>query len=197
MDQRLLDADSIVFDIGNVLLRFDEKIVIHLLPDATRERLEKAMFGPGHLWSQFDLAAESNEAVAHRIACAAGLPGEEAAVLHVLYHFHEVLSPMPLADQLDALIARGKRLYALTNYPEPSFSLTCERFPFLTEKLRGVVVSAREKIVKPDPAIFRLIRDRYGLIPERTLFIDDALPNVEAARREGFRVWHYAGEDVL
>lgn len=197
MDQRLKDADSIVFDIGNVLLRFDERIVTTLLPEKVRGKLTEVMFGPLHLWGQFDLGADSNEEIASRIAREAGLPNEAGAVLHVLLHFHEVLEPMPMVDQLDDLLAMGKRLYALTNYPEPSFSLTCRRFPFLTEKIRGAVVSSREKIVKPDPQIFRILRDRFCLTPEKTLFIDDTLVNAEAAKKEGFRAWHYAGKDRL
>ena len=91
----------------------------------------------------------------------------------------------------------GKRLYALSNYPEPSFSLTAARFPFLTECLDGAVISSREKLVKPDPEIFRLLCRRYSLIPEKCLFIDDLKGNTEAAAAEGFRVWHYAGADRL
>ncbi len=197
MDQRLKDAESIVFDIGNVLLRFDERIVTTLLPEPIRGKLAEAMFGPLHLWGRFDLGAESNEAIAARIAKEAGLPGEAGAVLHVLHHFHEVLEPMPMVDLLDDLLAMGKRLYALTNYPEPSFSLTCRRFPFLTEKILGAVVSSREKIAKPDPEIFRILRDRFALDPAKTLFIDDTLVNAEAAKKAGFMSWHYAGEDRL
>ena len=59
------------------------------------------------------------------------------------------------------------------------------------------MVSAREKLVKPDPAIFQLLTERYRLYPRDTLFIDDARANVEAAASLGFQIWHYAGEDRL
>lgn len=197
MDERLQNAEVIVFDVGNVLLRFDPEIVVRLLPDETRRPLTEAMFGPKHLWSAFDLGKESNEEIARRIAREAGLDGAWDQVMHVLLHFPEVLHPLPLARCLDELKAQGKRLFALTNYPEPSFSETCRLFPFLTEKLEGAVVSAREKLVKPDPAIFQLLTERYRLSPRDTLFIDDARANVEAAASLGFQIWHYAGDDRL
>ena len=71
-----------------------------------------------------------------------------------------------------------------------------EAFPHL-RLLDGAVVSAREKLCKPDPALFAVLIDRYGLIPEKTLFIDDSLPNVQSAQAIGFRIWHYAGENVI
>ena len=197
MDRRLLEADAIVFDVGNVLLSFEPEKVIALLPERGREKLLYALFGPPLLWSGFDLALDGNEAVAERIAQAAGFPEAKAHALGLLVRFPETLAPLPLYETLETLRAKGKRLFGLTNYPEPSFTLTCQRFPLLVDALDGVVVSAREKMVKPSEEIFRLLQHRFHLDPARTLFIDDALPNVEAAGRLGFRVWHYAGNDRL
>ena len=197
MDSRLQNADAVVFDIGNVLLRFDPEIVVRLLPDETRCPLTEAMFGSKHMWSAFDLGREPNEAIARRIAAEAGLEGAWEQVMHVLLHFPEVLHPLPLMGCLRELKAQGKRLFALTNYPEPSFTETCRRFPALTEYLDGALVSAREKVGKPDPAIFQLLMERFGLSPQNTLFVDDALPNVQTAASLGFRTWHYAGDDRL
>ena len=64
MDERLLKADTIVFDIGNVLLRFDPGKVALLLPASIRQPLMQVLFGPQHLWGGFDLGAESNEEIA-------------------------------------------------------------------------------------------------------------------------------------
>lgn len=197
MDERLLSAEAIVFDIGNVLLRFDPAQVATLLPEQNRAALMEAMFGPKHLWAAFDLGKESNEEIARRISRAAGVPGTWDCVLYVLSHFHEVMSPLPLAAMLPALRAQGKRLFALTNYPEPSFTLACAAFPFLSTALDGTLVSAREKLVKPDPTIFRLLVERYSLTPEKTLFIDDLEANVKSAAALGFRTWHYAGENQI
>ena len=196
MNQRLLNADAIIFDVGNVLLPFDPQKVSSLLPEKDREALSGAMFGPDWRWSAFDLGAESNEDIAQSMADAAGLPDGKDKILYALFHFHESMVPLPLYLLIPELKRMGKKLYALTNYAEPPFSYARQRYPHL-QLLDGEVVSSREKLCKPDPAIFHLIRDRYGLIPERTLFIDDSKPNVDAAAALGFLTWHYMGEDPL
>ena len=197
MDARLLQADAIVFDVGNVLLSFDPEAVCRLLPESLRDTLPEWLFGAPFLWAPFDQGLESNEALAQKVEDLSGLKGAKDAVLHLLHHFPETMHPLPLYGCLKELRAMGKQLYALTNYCEPSFTITCERFPLLKDQLLGAVVSHREKLVKPDAAIFRLLRDRYQLIPEKTLFIDDVRANVDAAAGEGFRIWHYAGADRL
>ena len=63
-------------------------------------------------------------------------------------------------------------------------------WPFL-EKFDGVVVSGLEGLVKPDPRLFRLFCDRYGLAPESCVFIDDSEPNVVSARRFGMHAIHF------
>ncbi len=196
MDARLLENDSIVFDVGNVLLTFAPERVVSLLPEEHRDALSHAMFGPDWRWSAFDLGVEGNEAIAQSMADAAGVPGGKDMVLHALYTFYRTMDPLPLYQMIPALKGMGKRLFALTNYCEPSFSFTCDAFPNLL-LLDGAVVSAREKRCKPDPAFFAILTERYGLIPEKTLFIDDSLPNVQSAQKIGFRTWHYAGGNVL
>ena len=196
MDERLSGAKNIVFDVGNVLLTFEPEKVSSLLPDEHREALSQAMFGPDWRWAAFDLGAETNEDIAQSVADSARVPGGRDMVLYAFLEFYRTMKPLPLYHMIPELKAAGKKLYALTNYGEPAFSSTCRAFPHLA-LLDGHVVSAREKLVKPDPAFFSLLLNRYGLVPGETLFIDDAAANAEAAARMGFKVWHYANGDVL
>ena len=99
---------------------------------------------------------------------------------------------MPLAHLIGDLKKMGKRIYALTNYPEPSITRTVERCPFFWE-MDGMVVSAREKMAKPDPRFFRLLLDRYHINPRDALFIDDRPENVHAAEELGIKGWLYTG----
>ena len=192
MDRRLMEAEAIVFDIGQVLLSFDGHRVSCLLPERHRSRLHDAMFsGADRLWPQFDLGVESNETISRRIAKKAGCPEEWSYVEGLLNRFPETLYRL-----LPDFKSMGKRLYCLTNFPEPSLTLTCERFAFFRE-MDGIVVSAREKLVKPDPAIFRLLIRRFSLCPSKTLYIDDLEENIASAANEGFCVWHYAGDDRI
>ena len=196
MDERLLSAETIVFDVGKVLLTFEPEAVARLLPAEHREALKEAMFGKVHRWSEFDLGRKPNAQIAGEIAAAAGVSGGAEMVLEALYRFPETMEPLSLYREIAMLKKLGKRLYALTNYAEPSFSLTKAAFPAL-KALDGEVVSSREKVCKPDAAIYRILLERYGIDPALSLYIDDAEANVRAGERAGFRVWHYAGDDIL
>ena len=196
MDERIFNAEAIVFDVGNVLLDFNPHAACALLPPEKSGLLYPVLFGEVHLWAGFDLGAESNETVARRAAQAAGIPQAWEDVLYILHHFHETMPALPLYHLIPQIKALGKRLYALTNYPEPSFSLACQAFPHL-QMLDGALVSSREKMVKPHPEIFQLLKERFQLTPEKTLFIDDLSANVQAAAAAGFQIWHYAGENRI
>ena len=196
LDGRLLGAEAIVFDVGKVLLTFEPEEVAALLPERHRDALKEALFGPVHRWSEFDLGRKPNEQIAAEAAAAAGVPGGERMVLEALYRFPETMRPLPLYRCIAPLKKLGKRLYALTNYAEPSFTLTKEAFPALKE-LDGEVVSSREKTCKPDGEIYRILLARFSLDPARCLYVDDREDNIRAGAGFGFRTWHYAGEDVL
>ena len=71
-----------------------------------------------------------------------------------------------------------------------------ERFEFL-KKFSGVLVSGREGLMKPEPEIFQLLFQRYGLEPSRTLFIDDVQKNVDAALAQGMRAVQFTSAAQL
>ena len=195
MDERLLQAQVIVFDIGNVLLRFQPEKACLLLPEEIRADVQHAMFdsdGGLSRWAEFDLGIIPNEEIAKDIALSSGHPGCEGQVLSMLEEFPKTMEIMPLAHLIGDLKKMGKRIYALTNYPEPSITRTVERFPFFWE-MDGMVVSAREKMAKPDPRFFRLLLDRYHINPRDALFIDDRPENVHAAEELGIKGWLYTG----
>ena len=60
-----------------------------------------------------------------------------------------------------------------------------------------MVVSGLEGLAKPDPRIFTLAADRYGLAPAHTLFVDDSAVNVAAALGLGFQALAFTGADDL
>jgi 2-haloacid dehalogenase len=89
-------------------------------------------------------------------------------------------------EVLRAVRATGLPCYALTNHERETYPLRFERFAFL-DWFDGTVVSGQEGMAKPEPAIFNLLLDRFGLTPSTTLMIDDSKENVEAARALGMQ----------
>ncbi len=82
------------------------------------------------------------------------------------------------------------KLYALTNWSAETFPVALRKYDFL-HWFDGKVVSGEEKMRKPAPEFYRLLLDRYNVRPEDTLFIDDNLRNVEAARAMGIQTIHF------
>jgi len=81
---------------------------------------------------------------------------------------------------------RGFKIYIITDFPEDAFAHVRARDAFFDEA-DGIVVSAHEKLLKPDPAIFRCLLDRYKLAAEECLFIDDLQNNIAAAKDLGMQ----------
>src|SRR3569623_1620116 len=97
---------------------------------------------------------------------------------------------------LEALHRQGTPLYALTNWSAETYPLALERFEFL-QWFRGVVVSGREKLIKPDPRIYRILLERFAIDPAAAVYIDDNPRNAEAATRRGVHGIHFTGPAQL
>lgn len=78
----------------------------------------------------------------------------------------------------------GTPLYALTNWSAEKFPWAKENFPFFN-LFDGIVVSGEEKIIKPNPEIYKRLLNRYNLKADNCIFIDDSPANVAAARALG------------
>jgi len=97
---------------------------------------------------------------------------------------------------LAALRARRVPLFALTNWSAEKFPLARMRFAFL-EWFDGILVSGEERLKKPDPRIYQLAIQRFGLEPARTLYVDDAEKNITAAAVLGFKTHRFVEAPVL
>tara|TARA_B100000767_G_scaffold265223_2_gene281053 strand:+ start:11409 stop:12032 length:624 start_codon:yes stop_codon:yes gene_type:complete len=76
------------------------------------------------------------------------------------------------------------RVVALTNWSHETFPKAIKKFDFL-QWFEGILVSGIEKTRKPFPEIYELTLNRFDLKAEESLFIDDNLRNIEAARALG------------
>jgi len=85
---------------------------------------------------------------------------------------------------LEELRGTDVALYALSNWSAETFPVARPRYPFL-EWFDGIVISGEERLIKPDPRIFHVLLQRYGLEAGETVFIDDQVANVEAAEAVG------------
>jgi HAD superfamily hydrolase (TIGR01509 family) len=87
---------------------------------------------------------------------------------------------------------RGFRIFIITDFAADTFAHCRARDTFFDEA-EGIIVSARENLLKPDPAIFRCLLSRYALDAEECLFIDDLPKNIAAAKDLGMQGIQFKG----
>tara|TARA_B000000609_G_scaffold112397_1_gene87004 strand:+ start:163 stop:765 length:603 start_codon:yes stop_codon:yes gene_type:complete len=86
--------------------------------------------------------------------------------------------------------------FVLSNWSAETYEGMEETYPFLKD-FDGKIISGRDFLIKPDPAIYELAISRFNLIPEETLFIDDRLDNIEAAQNLNFQTIHLTNPSLI
>ncbi|MFT4534577.1 MAG: 2-haloacid dehalogenase [Saprospiraceae bacterium] len=118
----------------------------------------------------------------------------------VFYGRWEEMLGGPIAESVKILQKlkdnNQNRLIALTNWSAETWPVALRNYDFLNH-FEGILVSGKEGIKKPNPAIYELILTRYGLIAEECLFIDDNLRNIEAAKKMGISGIRFKNPDQL
>lgn len=184
---------NVVFDMGNVLMLFDGPYFSAQFTEGEGDAaaLQRALFG-SPAWNLLDSGTISYDTML-RVARA---------------HLDERLWPnldacfagwaaysTPI-EQTNALAAELKRegygIYLLSNAGTRIHDQLSHMPAW--ELMDGAVVSGEERLMKPDPAIYRLLCERYELLPEECLFVDDNADNCEGARVAGMRAVRYDGD---
>ncbi len=182
---------AVIWDLGNVLIRWDPRNLYRRYFGADVASMD---------WFLANVCTPSwNEQLDAGVPFAAAIedlsrrfPEHRAMIAAYGAEWSQMLGePIEANVQLlRQLKDRAVPLYALTNWSAETFPIAKARFDFL-QLFDGVVVSGIERLVKPDPAIYRLILDRYQLDPAHTHFIDDSAKNIEAARALQIKAVHY------
>lgn len=178
---------AVVFDVGNVLYGWDPDsfLVRQIADDNERLRFIEEV----GLWEWHDTLDGGRD---FREA-ADELSGKFPEYAHLISawgeRFGETISdPVPgVHGIVEALDAKGVPLFAITNFSADFWAPFHEKERAFFGRFRDIVVSGREKLLKPDPAIYYLALDRFGLKPAEALFIDDREINVEGARAVGMQ----------
>jgi 2-haloacid dehalogenase len=188
---------ALIFDLGGVVIDWSPRYLFdELLPDAgQRDRFLTEVCPPS--WNlELDRGRPFEDAVRER----SGLYPEWAPYIEAYWRrWGEMLGDlMPgMAELITELRAAGAPLYAITNWSAETFPLARDRYPLLAAFGGAVLVSGEVGLVKPDPAIFELALERFGLRRENCLFIDDNEPNVVGAREVGIAATRFVDEPTL
>jgi 2-haloacid dehalogenase len=182
---------TVVFDVGNVLLRWDPRNLYRkLFADETQMEWFLSTVCTSQWNIEQDRGRDWDEAVALLVK---DYPDHELSIRAFHERWDETVSGV--IEENVALLGRlreaGVPNYCITNFSSSKFIESQKRFPFLAG-FDGVIVSGDERLLKPDPEIYNLLLTRYGLKAEDCVFIDDSKANVEGARAVGMHAIYYA-----
>ncbi len=186
---------ALLFDLGGVLIDWNPRhLYRQVYGDAETEFFLKNVCTP-----EWNLALDGGRPFAEAIKeKQASWPEYRDAIDWWWSRWEEMLNgTIPgTVDLLAELKALGHPLYALTNWSAETFPMARKHYAFL-DWFQEIVVSGREGMTKPDPAIYRLTAERCGIPMAGTVFIDDGLANVNAAKALGFDAIRFTGAVAL
>jgi putative hydrolase of the HAD superfamily len=188
---------NVIFDFGGVLVAWRPQEIIDTFYSEPhlREALRTHAFQHDD-WLDMDRGTLDEASVVRR--CAARMARPESEFRRLFDHVRAALTPIePTVELLRELREReGLKLYGLSNMSAAIFEYLDGRHDFF-KLFDGIVVSAAVKLLKPEPAIYEHLRDRFRLDFAESVFIDDLPRNVESARRVGLPAIRFETTDQV
>ena len=190
-------VDTIIFDLGGVLIDWNPRYLYQKVFKSEEEItwfLENVCTPE---WNEQQDAGRSFTDATEELV--AKFPEHEFAIRAWYGRWKETIGG-PIHETVKILksIKESKthRLYALTNWSAETFPWALGQFEFL-HWFEGIVVSGVEKTRKPFPDFYQILLDRYEVVPHQSIFIDDNLKNIEAARDLKSDGIHFQGATSL
>lgn len=181
---------NIIFDIGNVLTDFRWKDFLQEkgFEGEVFDRIVNAsVLNP--IWSEFDRGVLSDEEIM------AGFVASDPEIEQELHKAYDNITGMvtPRAyaiPWLQELKAKGYRVLYLSNFARKT-ELECSDSLSFMPYMDGGILSYKEHLIKPEPAIYELLLERFQLVADECVFLDDTLVNIEVAERLGIHGIHF------
>ena len=186
---------NVVFDVGGVLLRWDPPAFIATaIPDPVQQANVRREIFEHPDWHEFDRGGLDVDQAVDTFSRRAGITPQQMRAL--LQTANEALQPIPGTIQLvEELAAAGVHLYLLSNMPVSTFQYLVKTHGFFAH-FRELVISGAILMIKPDPAIYKHLIEKTGIVPGESIFIDDLLRNVVAARESGLHAIQFTDPDA-
>jgi 2-haloacid dehalogenase len=190
--------DTIIFDLGGVLIDWNPEYVFLDAFNGNREKMQ--WFFDNICTSDWNENQDAGYPLAQATKDLAEKFPEYKNLIKKFYGEWEKMLGGPVqgsVDILDKLLKSNQyKIVALTNWSSETFPIALERFEFL-HRFEGIVVSGEEKTRKPFKDIYDITLSRFNIIPENAIFIDDNFRNIEAANKLGIHGIHFKNPELL
>lgn len=177
---------NVIFDVGRVLVQFDCESALEQLgiTGAARKAVRAATEGTKE-WDEYDRSEKSDPELLD--AMVANAPEYEKEIRLFWEHIGLTIRKFDYAsDWIRSLKKSGYRVYILSNYSTHTYQETKAELDFVDDA-DGAVFSFQVHKIKPEPGIYQALLEKYGLLAEECVFVDDRQDNIEAAEEQGIR----------
>ena len=184
---------TLIFDIGNVLADFiwEEYYRSFGFTEEILDRLAKATV-KDPMWNEYDRGVMTDEEVMQGFID--NDPGIEREIRLTLKDVGAMVRRNDYAiPWIKELQGKGYRCLYLSNFSEKARKECAASMDFLPY-MDGGILSYQDKVIKPMPEIYQLLIDRYQLVPEECVFMDDTLRNLEGAEKFGIHTIHFKNQ---
>jgi 2-haloacid dehalogenase len=191
------EHDAVVFDLGGVLIDWNPRHLYRKLFAGDQAGMEH--FLATVCTQEWHRHHDSGRSFAEGARLLKAIHPDKAELIDAFGARQAEMIAGPIAEGVEILRAlhqQGIPLYALSNWPAEVFPDVCRRFDFLGW-FRGILISGEVGVIKPDPRIYALLLERFGLDPQRTVYIDDVEANVAAARPFGINAIRFTTATAL
>ncbi|MGB3846268.1 MAG: HAD family phosphatase [Sphingopyxis sp.] len=174
----------VIFDVGRVLFDWDLRFLFAKL---IADEGELEWFVTHVVTPQWHFQHDAGRPLAEMLPeLKAEFPDHGALIDAYATRFNETIpGPVPGSLELvERLDAAGVPLFAITNFGHDFWEAFRPTQPVF-DRFRGIIVSGTEKLMKPDPAIYTLAIERFGIDPAGALFIDDVAKNIAGGESVG------------
>lgn len=178
---------NIVFDMGNVLVRYDsDRVCCHFMEnEEERARVRTSVFISPE-WLMLDMGLISEEEALQKMQARLANDHEKEMAALCMAHWHEYC--MWADEQAEGLIKelknQGYGIYLCSNASLRLLDCYRQVIPGI-EYFDGVLFSAEVKCMKPQKEMYEHLFRRFGLNPEECFFVDDLPLNVDGAKECG------------
>ena len=175
---------NIIFDIGNVLTdyRWEGFLADKGFDAEMIQKIAKAsVMHPA--WAEYDRGTWTDEQVL--AAFVKDAPQLERELYQAFTSIAGIVTPRAYAiPWLQELKAKGYHVYYLSNFSHKAEVECADALNFLPE-MEGGILSYKEHLIKPEPEIYRTLLDKFNLVADECVFLDDRRENIEAAETQG------------
>lgn len=193
--------DTIIFDIGKVLVDWNWKDYLHSFgySQEKNEKITEAVF-LSEYWKETDRGVWSDEEILQSFI--KKVPEYEKDIRDLWDGMGRCITRYEYTDGwIGELKETGYKIYYLSNYGKTLREKTAEALGFV-EQCDGGIFSYEIQKIKPDIEIYQALLEKYELIPEKCLFFDDVQENIEGAKKAGihgilFEGYEKARETIL